>query len=846
MARCVAMLRVLRLQGITVRRIVMDLAAAVRITVAAPLALLVFASAAAQPAALTLEQVMADPGWIGAPVENAYWAADGKSVYYELKRNAAPIHDLRRIDLDDGKDAIVDAAAMANADGNATTYDESGTHAAFVRNGDIFLRDLTSGRLTQVTRTPEAESAPQFSADGRRLSFRSGHDWLIYDLASSITTLAAVLKAEKDPDATPKPDALRDMQLRIFSTLKKIHNDKNTTRAHAEAMQRGDPTRAPLPFWLGDDVQVTESTLSPDTHWLLAITAPKNHDEGKKGKLTRYVTESGFEEFEDERTRVGLNDPAPQVLWLFDLVKHTSTKLAYDDLPGIRDDPLKALREENAKAGESVKKDETEKDKSENIESRRGEKPQTGDKPKQRELQVAGIEFSRDSANAAVQLHANDNKDRWIASVDFSKHALAPQHRLTDPAWINWNFNEFGWERDNHTLWYVSEENGYAHLYTKAPGGKAQVLTHGAFEVSHPVLSADGRWFYLRANAQAPYAYDVYRVPASGGALQRITRYQGTESFALSHDGANLLITHSASYMPAQIAIAAADSSAAPRELTDTRTPQYKALQWIAPQIVQVPSTHFKGAVYAKFYMPAGFDKSSLTKSAQHPAVMFVHGAGYTQNVHEMFPYYFREQMFHNLLLQHGYVVLDMDYRASEGYGRDWRDAIYRNMGHPELDDLLDGKRWLVENWNIDPQRVGMYGGSYGGFMTLMALFRAPGEFAAGAALRPVTDWTQYNDDYTADILNRPQIDPIAYKRSSPIEFADGLKDALLICHGMIDDNVLFEDSMRLYQRLIELHKDNFTISPYPLDRHGFTNADSWLDEYKRIYRLFEANLKTP
>ena len=812
-------------------------------------ALLAFATAAAQPApltpaALTLEQIMADPGWIGAPVENAYWATDGKSVYYDLKRNASSIRDLHRIDLGDGKadvirDNIVDAAAMASADGNAMVYDEAGTHTAFVRNGDIFLRDLPTGRLTQVTRTAEAESAPQFSSDGRKLSFRAGHDWLVYDTASGITTAAAVLKAEKDPEAEPKPDALRDMQLRIFSTLQKIHNDKKTTHEHAQTMQRDDPTRAPLPFWLGDDVQLIESTLSPDARWLIAVTAPKNADEGKKGKLTRYVTESGYEEFEDERVRVGLNNPAPQTLWLFDLLKHTSTKLSDDELSGIHDDPLKAVREENAKAGKSVKKDQVKEDKGDNDKS--GEKAKADAKPKQRELQVAGVEFSRDGANAAVQLRANDNKDRWIASVDFARHALVTQHRLTDPAWINWNFNEFGWERDNRTLWYVSEEGGYAHLYAKAPGAKAQALTHGAFEVSHPLVSPDGCWFYLRANAEAPYTYDIYRVPTGGGALQRITRYQGAENFALSHDGRNLLVTHSASYIPAQIAVAAADGSGAPHELTDTRTPQYQALQWVAPQIVQVPSTHFKGAIYAKFYAPAGFDKY-----VKHPAVLFVHGAGYTQNVHQQFPYYFREQMFHNLLLQHGYLVLDMDYRASEGYGRDWRDAIYRHMGHPELDDLLDGKQWLVKNWNIDPKRIGIYGGSYGGFMTLMALFRAPGEFAAGAALRPVTDWTQYSDDYTSDILNRPQIDPIAYQRSSPIEFAGGLKDALLICHGMLDDNVLFEDSMRLYQRLIELHKDNFSISPYPLDRHGFTNADSWLDEYKRIYRLFEANLKAP
>jgi dipeptidyl aminopeptidase/acylaminoacyl peptidase len=264
-------------------------------------------------------------------------------------------------------------------------------------------------------------------------------------------------------------------------------------------------------------------------------------------------------------------------------------------------------------------------------------------------------------------------------------------------------------------------------------------------------------------------------------------------------------------------------------------------MAWIAPEIVQVPSSHGAGAIFAKVYRAPPAPGAS---PAAKPAVVFVHGAGYTQDVHLRFPYYFREQMFANLLVSQGYAVIDLDYRASRGYGRDWRVAIYRQMGHPELEDILDGKTWLVEHAGADPRRFGIYGGSYGGFMTLMALFRAPGEFAAGAALRPVTDWTQYDDGYSSDILNDPEIDPIAYRRSSPIEFADGLADALLICHGVIDDNVLFDDSMRLYKRLIELHKDNFTISPYPLDRHGFTNADSWLDEYKRIDRLFEEHLK--
>src|SRR5690606_25848422 len=135
-----------------------------------------------------------------------------------------------------------------------------------------------------------------------------------------------------------------------------------------------------------------------------------------------------------------------------------------------------------------------------------------------------------------------------------------------------------------------------------------------------------------------------------------------------------------------------------------------------------------------------------------------------------------------------------MDYRASAGYGRDWRTAIYRNMGTPELEDLKDGIDWLVEHHDVDPKRVGLYGGSYGGFLALMAMFTMPDDFAAGAALRPVTDWAHYNHGYTSNILNTPMVDPEAYERSSPIEHAEGLKGALLICHGMQDDNVFFQD----------------------------------------------------
>ena len=802
-------------------------------------ALLCIAAVPARAApAITLEQAMADPDWIGSPVENPYWSVDGRSVYYDLKRSGSPVRDRHRVDLADGGDALVDPAAMAGADGAGAVFDRARTRSAFVRNGDVFVRELGGGRLTQVTRTPENESSPQFSADGRRLQYRSGGAWYSYDLAGAIGGPAAIVKAEKDPEAK-QPDDLGQDQLRWFSSLRKEKADRDARRQHADAFANGDPTRAPLPFYLGDDVKVEGASLSPNGRWMLVVTSPKGHDGGRQGKLQRFVTESGYEEQEDERTRVGRNEPAPQSLVLLDLARHAQQPLAFDDLPGIHDDPLKAVREENAK--ERRASDGGDKD------TKKPEKAKTDGTPKTRAVRIVsdaedggggGIVWSADGERIAIQIRAIDNKDRWIAGVDFDRAKLVTEHRLTDPAWINWNFNEFGFERDDRTLWYVSEESGYAQLYAKAPGAKARALTEGRFEVSAPVVSPDGKWFYLRANAEAPYRYDVYRVATGGGRPERVTQFRGMQQFALSPDGTRLAVLHSSAYAPAQLAVVGVDGGAA-RELTDTRTAGYKARTWIEPRIVEVPSTHTQQPIYAKLYQARDFDASK-----KHPAVLFVHGAGYTQNVHEQYPYYFREQMFHNLLAAEGYVVLDMDYRASEGYGRDWRTAIYRNMGHPELEDLIDGVRWLEKNAAADPQRVGVYGGSYGGFMTLMAMFRAPDAFRAGAALRPVTDWAQYNHEYTSNILNTPQVDPIAYRRSSPIEFADGLAGPLLIAHGMIDDNVLFEDSVRLYQRLVELHKDDFELAGYPLDRHGFTHADSWLDEYKRIHKLFQSSLR--
>ena len=791
-------------------------------------------AAAAPPSAtgpLDLETIMANPDWIGQAVERPYWSVDGKHLYYSLKRDGSPVRDLYRIDPANGQGTRLDAAAMAQAEGPAV-FDRAHRQAAFILHGDVFLQDVASGRRVQVTRTAQTESAPQFSSDGRALQYRVGNDWYSYDIAGAVSAPVAVLKFADDPLAK-KPDDLGEKQLEIFSTLRKLKADKQALREHDKDLAAADPGRAPQPFWLGDKIEPVDAVLSPDGRWLLLVTKPKGYADGKAPQVTHYVTDSGYAEQQDARVYVGRNDPAPQSLLLLDLSAHAVYPLATDGLPGIKDDPLHDLRTQAIAALEKAGKT----DQAKALKA-----------PEVRPVRIAaggedggggGSAWSEDGSQLAIQLRAIDNKDRWIARVDFERHVLVNQQRLTDSAWINWSFNDFGWLKDGRTLWYMSEQTGYGQLYSKALDGPARELTAGKFEVNQPQLSADGNWFYLLGNQVAPGSYDVYRVPSGGGALTRVTQYQGTNDFVLSPDGSQLAVLHSSPYVLPQLAVQPA-AGGTPRELTNTMKSAFTAHNWLAPQFVTVPSSHGAGVIWAKYYGPAG-----AAAAASRPAVIFVHGAGYLQNVTQLWPNYFREQMFHNLLVQQGFVVLDMDYRASAGYGRAWRTAIYRQMGHPELEDLLDGKAWLVKNHQVDPKRVGLYGGSYGGFMTEMALLRAPGEFAAGAALRPVSDWRLYNHEYTANILNDPQLDPEAYTTSSPITYADQLRDPLLIEHGLIDDNVLTEDSIRLYQRFIELHKKNFWMSLYPLERHGFVHADSWYDEYRRIDELFNTYLQS-
>jgi len=316
----------------------------------------------------------------------------------------------------------------------------------------------------------------------------------------------------------------------------------------------------------------------------------------------------------------------------------------------------------------------------------------------------------------------------------------------------------------------------------------------------------------------------------------------GATEARVSPDGKLLGLIYSSSNRPPDVFLTANQPGAKPKQVTTSPTEEWLSFPWIQPRLLT-----FKARdgvqVYARLYTP---EMLGAPRHPLHPGVVFIHGAGYLQNAHKYWSTYFREYMFHHLLASLGYVVIDVDYRGSAGYGRDWRTAIFRHMGGKDLDDVVDAAAYLVQSEKVDSRRIGVYGGSYGGFLTLMAMFTTPDVFAAGAALRPVTDWAHYSHGYTSQILNEPQTDPESYRRSSPIYFAQNLKGALLICHGMGDTNVHFQDSVRLVQRLIELRKENWDVAVYPVEDHAFEQETSWVDEYKRILKLFETNLCQP
>jgi dipeptidyl aminopeptidase/acylaminoacyl peptidase len=573
-------------------------------------------------------------------------------------------------------------------------------------------------------------------------------------------------------------------------------------------------------FELQDRQSAADLMLSPDDVHVFILVAER--PTGAKNTIVpNYVTESGYTEDIPGRTNVG----DTQDRRLLAILNLKTGKTAWAD--GSFAPPVV-----EAGNGAPAKPDNP------------GETPRPSRRA-DREIRWSMPVVSTDGRQVVAAARSADNKDRWIVTLDADTGKTKVIDALQDEAWVReaGGGNTLEFLPDQRRIAFLSERDGWMHLYTldvAADGAKARQLTSGKWEVSSVDLSRDGSRFYVTTNEAHPGERQLYSVPVDGGTRTRLTTMAGSNEGTLSPDESTVALVHSYSTKPPEVYLMPNTPGAEPRQVTTTPTEEWRAFKWIDPKVITYKARDGVD-VYARLYTP---EMIGARRDPSRPGVVFVHGAGYLQNAHRYWSTYFREYMFHNLLASRGYVVLDVDYRASAGYGRDWRTAIYRHMGGKDLEDVVDGARYLTAKEQVDARRIGVYGGSYGGFITLMAMFTTPDAFAAGAALRPVTDWARYNHGYTSNILNVPQRDADAYRKSSPIYFADGLKGALLICHGMVDTNVHFQDSVRLAQRLIELRKENWELAVYPVENHAFTEDTSWADEYRRILKLFEEKLR--
>jgi dipeptidyl aminopeptidase/acylaminoacyl peptidase len=791
------------------------------------LCLIAFLSGApshAQPAAdedartsdLTVKQVMQDPEtWIGDWPENVRWHENGRVIYFDWNPNGDfPADSLFSYDVETGAGPQkVTPEERRSAPPEFTgwhheehVYDADRQRKVYARDGDLYVYDRDAETVTRLTDTPAEEADPRFSPDGTRIFFRRG------DALFSLSTETGLMRQRTDlrpgrdpaPDTTAQDEFLYEQQTELFETLRERKEEREkaeTARENEEAADDDPPV-----FHYGDGT-LDQLQIDPSERFVSFVVREESPD-AEETLVADYVTMSGFAEALDARPKVGIQ-PDDVTLYLQDLQRDTTYAVDLHQLPGAYDVP--AYMEERG-----VEMDSAEA---------------------KRALYSYGPYWNADGSDAVLVVRADDNKDRWIVRLDAESGDLSVIDRQQDDAWIGGpgigsygGPGTIGWMPGGDTIYFQSERTGWSHLYlADASSGEITALTDGAFEVSEPTLSADGTTWTFHSTEHSAHEQHVYQMPARGGERTRLTTEEGTYAAAPS-PGDRLALLYEDVNQPPEVYVQPRREGAQGTRVTSSPTDAWRAYDWRNPEIITFEASDGVD-VPAHLYRPDDPNGS---------AVMFVHGAGYLQNVRKGWGPYYREYMFHNMLTDLGYTVIDIDYRGSAGYGRDWRTAIYRHMGGRDLGDYVDGSAYLNEAFGIPPERTFIYGGSYGGFMTLMALFTAPESFAGGAALRSVTDWAHYNEVYTSNILNTPATDSIAYARSSPIYFADGLEDPLLMPHGLIDTNVQPQDIFRLTQRLIELGKEDWELALYPVEGHGFEEPTSWTDEYRRIFELIQ------
>ncbi|KAF2515056.1 S9 family peptidase [Flavobacterium zhairuonense] len=760
---------------------------------------------------LKLEEIMKGESFIGNQPTNGRWSPDGKKVYFEWNPKdelGASTYfwekGMTKPQIVEPNEAAFSQMDFISKPGSDVVY--------YLNKGGLYsysIKSKTSKKLIQ-------QSSPifnlQLGTEAGVLFFSQNDNIFKYNTKEGtvlqITNFSKGTKKETKPE---KETFLNTQQKELFQFIR----DKDAKKQWNLAKSKAVKSDFAKEYFYGKD-RFTSLKVNPNGNFA-TFRLVENNDVSEE-KMELFITSDGYNQSQDTKEKVSVNNFVKTKFGIYSVAKDSVYYVNFSTLSHIQDTPKYFQEYENLKS-----------------------------KPKEDKLIVAQAPvYNENGSLAIVEIRSQDNKDRWLVNLNLEKGTFEEIEYQHDEAWIggpgipSYSFasGNIDFMADNETIYFQSEVTGYSHLYTyNVKTKKKTQLTKGNWEVRDVTLSKDKKVFYLSTNTTHPGDRDFYKLAISDGVLQPILTKSGAHEVVLSPDEKSLLVRYSYKNIPWDFYVAENKKNTSLQQISSSVTEDFKKYQWREPEVITFKAQDGT-PVNARLYTPTADIKNKA-------AIIFVHGAGYLQNAHNFWSNYYREYMFHNLLTDLGYTVLDIDYRGSDGYGRDFRTGIYRFMGGKDLSDHLDGKKLLVEKYGIDANRVGIYGGSYGGFITLMGMLTTPGEFASGAALRSVTDWAHYNHGYTGNILNFPETDPQAYKKSSPIYFADNLKGNLVMLHGMVDDNVEYKDIVRLSQRFIELEKKNWSLASFPVESHGFKETYSWIDEYGRILNLFNSTLLT-
>jgi dipeptidyl aminopeptidase/acylaminoacyl peptidase len=771
--------------------------------------ILLIISSTASISQLDLDKIMSGNEFIGYQPEDIVWSPNSQVIYFRWKHENETVAPYYAYSLADKKYRKLSAEETLMLPVDGFMSDDKNAMALFSKGDRLFEWTPKATRLIYSKYSPFYVHA---ILDANRILLREGDNLFLFNKAElSIRQITFFQKGNKSDSKTAE-SFLINQQEELFEIVRadKKRKEDRTNFYDAHSFKEISPVYLEGKYL---------SFISVNKQLTQVIFGLDKYPEDTPTHIEEYVNASGYSKSVNARPKVGSEDPQHEI-YCWNLKEDTCFQVQFDHLTDVKKRPefFREYEKENFKS----ESDQTKK------------------------MVFLDHGFNDAGDKYLVEIKSYDNKDRWIVCYDtLSKKCIEIEHQH-DEKWIGgpgisgWKMEagNVGWINSDK-VYFQSEESGYSHLYTADISDESKIkkenLTTGNFEIHQATLSKDKTKFFITANKNHPGNREFYSLDIATKKLTPILTADGNHEVYISPDEKFLAVNYSYKNKPWELYLAPLKENSALTQITNSTTSEFSAYNWRAPEVITFKAEDGT-TVYARLYEP----KSDVKNGA---GVIFVHGAGYLQNAHNWWSSYHREFMFNNLLADKGFTVLDIDYRASEGYGKNFRTDIYRHMGGADLSDHLDGRDVLIKKYGIDSTRVGIYGGSYGGFITLMAMLTEPGKFKCGAALRSVTDWAHYNHEYTSNILNTPEEDPIAYKRSSPIYFAEGLQGRLLMLHGIEDDNVQYQDVVRLSQRFIELKKKNWDLIGYPIEPHGFVETTSWIDEYRRILEMFEEEL---